>query len=145
MGQSHSGHLLCWFSGCAGEGHWVLSLTTCFPPVGKFPSCSIAQPCLTLYDPMDRSPPDSSVPGILQARILEWVAMPSSRGSSQPRNRTHVSWISCTAGQFFTTEPLGKPTVSPTYHKIFISKPPLWVGSCKFCSLRCKMVSEEYV
>ena len=37
----------------------------------------------------------SSVHGILQARILEWVAMPSSRGSSRPRDRTHVSYVSC--------------------------------------------------
>ena len=44
------------------------------------------QSCLTLYDPMDCSLPGSSVHGILQARILEWVAMPSSRGSSQPRD-----------------------------------------------------------
>ena len=47
--------------------------------------------CLTLCDPMDCSLPDSSVHGILQATILEWVAMPSSRGSSQPRDGTHVS------------------------------------------------------
>ena len=40
------------------------------------------QSCLTLFDPMDCSPPGSSAHGILQARILEWVAMPSSRGSS---------------------------------------------------------------
>ena len=45
-------------------------------------------------------------PGILQARILEWVAFPFSRGSSQHRNRTHVS---CNAGRFFTAEPPGKP------------------------------------
>ena len=49
--------------------------------------------------PMDYSPPGSSVHGILQARILEWVAMPSYRGSSQPRDRTQVSRI---AGGFFT-------------------------------------------
>ena len=49
-------------------------------------------------DPMDYSPPGSSVHGILQARILEWVAMPSSRGSSSPRDQT---CISCTAGEFF--------------------------------------------
>ena len=42
----------------------------------------VTQVCLTLCDPMDYSPPGSSVHGILQARILEWVAMPSSRGSS---------------------------------------------------------------
>ena len=55
---------------------------------------------------MDCSPPGSSVHGSLQARILVWVAMPSSRGSSQPRNRTQVSCVSCTAGGFFTAEPL---------------------------------------
>ena len=52
------------------------------------------QLCPTLCDPMDCSPPDSSVHGILQARILEWVAMASSRGSSRPRDRNHVSYIS---------------------------------------------------
>ena len=45
-----------------------------------------------LCDPMDCSPPSSSVHGILQARILEWVAMPSSRGPSQPGDRTQVSY-----------------------------------------------------
>ena len=49
-------------------------------------------------DPMDCSPPVSSVHRILQARILEWVAMPSSRGSSPPRDQTSIS---CTAGEFF--------------------------------------------
>ena len=51
----------------------------------------LLQLCLTLFDPEDCSPPGSSVCGILQARILEWVAMPSSRGSSKPRDQTHVS------------------------------------------------------
>ena len=50
--------------------------------------CSVAQSCLTLCDPMDCSPSGSCVHGILQARILEGVAMPSSRGSSRPRDRT---------------------------------------------------------
>ena len=59
----------------------------------------VAQLCLTLCDPMDCSPPGSSVHGILQARILEWVAISFSRGSSQPRNQTQVS---CIAGKFFT-------------------------------------------
>ena len=49
--------------------------------------------CQTLCDSMDCSLPGSSVHGILQARILEWVAMPSSRGSSQPRDGTQVSYI----------------------------------------------------
>ena len=56
------------------------------------------QSCPTLWNPTDCSPPGSFVHGILQARILEWVSMPSSRGSSQPRDRTCVSWGSCTAG-----------------------------------------------
>ena len=60
--------------------------------------CLAAQLCLTLCDPMDCSPPGSSVHGIYQARILECVAMPSSRGSSWPRNQTQVS---CIAGRFF--------------------------------------------
>ena len=55
---------------------------------------------LTLCDPMDCSPPGFSVHGILQARILEWAAMPSSRGSSQPRDGTRVP---CTESEFFTT------------------------------------------
>ena len=55
-------------------------------------------------DPMDCSLSGSSVHGILQARILEWIAMPSSRGSSQPKDQTQVSWI---AGRFFTKKPKG--------------------------------------
>ena len=57
------------------------------------------QSCPTLCNPMDCSPPGSSVYGILQARIREWVAMPSSKGSSQPRDQTQASLI---AGRFFT-------------------------------------------
>jgi len=59
---------------------------------------TIAQSCLTLWDPVAYSPPGSSVHGILQVRILEWVAIPFSRESSQPRDQTRVS---CTAGRFF--------------------------------------------
>ena len=51
--------------------------------------------CPTLRDPMDGNPPGSSVRGILQARILKWVSMPSSQGSSKPRVQTCVSNISC--------------------------------------------------
>ena len=58
-----------------------------------------AQSCPALCDPMDCSLSDSSVHGILQARILEWVVMPTFNGSSQPRDRTQVSRI---AGGFFT-------------------------------------------
>ena len=58
-------------------------------------ACLVAQSCLTLWDPMDCNPPGSSVRGILQARILEWIAMPSFRGSSWPKDWTLVSWVSC--------------------------------------------------
>ena len=56
----------------------------------------VAQLCLTLCDPMDCSPPASSVHGIFQARILEWIAFSFSRGSSWPRDQTRVS---CIAGR----------------------------------------------
>ena len=61
--------------------------------------------CPTLCHAMDYNPPGFSVHGILQARILEWVAMLSSKGSSWLRDRT---CISCIAGRFFTAKPLGK-------------------------------------
>ena len=59
----------------------------------------VAQSCPTLCNPMDCFPPGSSVHGVLQARILEWAAIPFLRGSSRPRDRTQFS---CTAGRFFT-------------------------------------------
>ena len=58
------------------------------------------QSCPTLCNPIDRSPPGFPVPGILQARILQWVAFPFSRRSSQLRDQTKVS---CIAGRFFTS------------------------------------------
>ena len=60
----------------------------------------VAQLCLTLWDPMDCSLPGFSVHGSLQARILEWIAFPLSRGSSQSWDRTQVSH---NAGRFFTS------------------------------------------
>ena len=70
---------------------------------------SVAQLCPTLFDIVDCSPPGSSVRGILQARILEWFASSSSRGSSRPRDHTCVYSVSCTADGFFTSEPPEKP------------------------------------
>ena len=78
---------------------------------------------------MDYSPPGSSVLGILQERTLEWIAMPSSRGSSQPRDQTHVSffdilffffqthvsYVSCIGRWLFTT--------SATWEAPFLSSP----------------------
>ena len=76
-------------------------------------ACSIAQSCLTLCHPMNCSLPGASVHGISQARILEWVVIYSCRGSSQPRDRIHVSCVSCISRQnCFTTKPPGKPVFS---------------------------------
>ena len=58
--------------------------------------CLVTKSCPTLCDPMDCSPPGSAVIGTLQARILEWVAISFSRGSSWPRDPTHISCVSCT-------------------------------------------------
>ena len=60
--------------------------------------CPVAQLCPTLCNPLDYSPPDFSVHEILQARILEWVAIFSSRGSSRPRDQT---WVSRIPGRHF--------------------------------------------
>ena len=69
-----------------------------------------------LCDPMDCSPPGSSVHGILQTRILEWVTIPFSRGSFQPRNWTQVSHI---AGGFFTVWATGKSYLSHSIDKLW--------------------------
>ena len=58
----------------------------------------VAKLCPT-RDPLECSPPGNSVHGIFQVRILEWAAVPFSRGSSQPRDRTSIL---CIAGRFFT-------------------------------------------
>ena len=77
--------------------------TTCgFPSFGSnvvVVVVSVAQSCVTICDPMDCSPPISSVHGILQARILEGIAIPFSRGSCRLRDWT---WVFCIAGRFFT-------------------------------------------
>ena len=66
----------------------------------------MAQVCPTLWDPMDCSPPGSSVLGILQARILEWISIPFSRGSSWLGYRTQIFHV---PGRFFTIWATGRP------------------------------------
>ena len=82
--------------GFSRQEYWIG--LPCFPP-GNLPNLGIK--------PTSPASPGSSVRGIIQARILEWVAMFSSRGSSQYRNQTHISYISC-KGAFFTAEPQRK-------------------------------------
>ena len=78
-----------------GKALYSLSLKEIVPDQ----SAKSLQSCPTLCEPMDHSPPGSSVHGIIQARILEWVAMPFSRGSSLPKDRTCVSYVSCISRQ----------------------------------------------
>ena len=75
------------------------------------------QSCLILWNPMDCRLPGSSVHGIFQARILEWVAISYSRGSSWPRDWTHLSFVSELAGRFFTTSTTWS---QPRHHKEFL-------------------------
>ena len=67
-----------------------------FSPFPFYLCAKLLQSCWTPCEPMDYSPPGSSVRGTLQARILEWVAIPSSRGSSWPRDRTCIFCVFCT-------------------------------------------------
>ena len=87
-----------WQWGCVIP--WERTLTRCFPASHSVPrafstcfTCMHAQSCPTLCDLMNYSPPGSSVHGILQARILEWGTISFFRGSSSPRDWTHVSCI----------------------------------------------------
>ena len=70
--------------------------------------CSVAQWCLTLCNPMVCSPPGSSVRGIFQVIVLEWVAISSFRGSSHPGTEPLSPASPALAGRFFTTEPPGR-------------------------------------
>ena len=119
---------------------WIVILLTPLPTIQSHPRLSAllitfpvwtvlaAQLCSTLCDPMDCSPPGSSVHGILQARVLEWVAIAFSRGSSWPRDRTLVS---CLAGRFFAVWATGKshhlPYHPPTRSQLSISL-CMWVA-----------------
>ena len=91
----------------------------------------VTQSCPTLCDPMDHSPPGSSVHGILQARVLEWVATSFSRGSSWPRDQTRVSWI---AGGFFTIWATGSYILIITWNEnglMHQAKDIDWLGGWK--------------
>ena len=103
------------FQGRAEAREWeATGLERCKSPPGaqREPSvlwglvCSVAQSCRTLYDPMDCSPLGSSVHGILQARILEWVAISSSRGSSCPQLEPMPP-----GSEFSTTQTPGNVTI----------------------------------
>ena len=80
------------FKTASPDGRPVTSLLTTFKPSRSktYCLCLVAQSYPTLCDPLDCSPPGSSVHGILQARTSEWVAVPSPRGSSGPKDRIYI-------------------------------------------------------
>ena len=104
--------------------------------------CSVAKLCPSLCDPVDCSPPGSSVRGIFQARILEWVAVSFSRGSSWRRDETHVSIssVSCIGRWifffFFTTELPGKP-IKTLYGYLLFHSYADFIQTCNWSSFIC--------
>ena len=118
-----------WFFWCGAwlMHHRTLSSISGLHPLHACMHAKLLQSCPTLCDRMDCSPAGSSFHGILQARILEWTAMPSSRGSSWTR---HLTYVSCTAGGFFTTEPPGKPSPTTCSQSILTKKVSLFIAKC---------------
>ena len=97
--------------------------------------CLVTQSCLTLCDPVKYSPPGSSVHRIFQARILEWVAISFSKGSSWPRDWT---WISCVACRLFT---IWVTKEVCTFYLFYIWKfVPLSLSHLFFFSLHCPLL-----
>ena len=96
----------------------------------------VVQLCLTLCNPMDSSLPGSSVHGMLQARILEWVANSFSRGSSRPRDWTQVSGI---AGRFFTVW-----ATREAWSSLFFSINVLLLSSYTFCISFVKFMPRDF-
>ena len=99
--------------------------------------CYFLQSWAALCNPMDCSPPGSSVHGILQVRILEWVAMPSSRRSSQPRDRTQMSHVSCIGSRFFTTSSIWKAQFSSVHFSRSVVSNSLWPHGLQYARPPC--------
>ena len=98
-------------------------------------ACLVTQSCLTLGGPLECSP-GSSVHGIFQARILEWVAISCSRVSSQPRDGTHISWSPAWQADSLSTEPSRKPMWSSCLY--FFSSASFCVGhTCRSVFFLC--------
>ena len=93
----------------------------------ELPEVKVAQLCPTLCDPMNCSLPDSSVHGILQARILEWVAIPFFKGSFQPRGWTHVARIE---GRFFTIWATDQIRSDQYLSRVRLFATP-WIAACQ--------------
>ena len=114
--------------------HWLLKQLSSFfvvPPYAlqynRFTPyfCVHTQSCLTLCNLMNCSLPSSSVRGIFHVRILEWVAISSSRASYSPRVQPMSPASSALSGGFFTAEPPGKHPLLSTVHSLFLYLPQL--------------------
>ena len=124
---------ICYFAKCFQfnmspvSAHWqYMCVSVCVCVCVCVCVMKVVQSCPTLCDPLDCSLPGSFVHGILQARILKWVAIPFSRGSTWPRDQTQVS---CIAGKFFIWA-TGKPICIRVKSTIYVS------ASCaRLCSL----------
>ena len=119
--------------------HCLLLAQFIFPDFTRVRANSL-QSCSTLCNPKDYNPLGSSVCGLLQERILEWIAILSSKGSSWPRDQAHISYVSCIAGGFFTAESLGKFFLStaPAYSLgLSYALLPLLLLLSGFCSSFC--------
>ena len=101
----------------------------------------VAQSCPTLWDPMDCSPPGSSIHGIFQARVLEWVAISFFRESYWPRDQTQVS---CIAGRFFTSWATREALFwNSVFNWMYLSLFPLLFTSLLFSTI-CKASSDNH-
>ena len=134
----------------------MTSLEARSPPLIRFVSpvaagvqwvCSVTQSCLALYNPMDYSPPGSIVHATSQARTLEWVAIPSSRGSFQPRNWTCVSYVSCISRRILYHWAPGKPLVGTlaVSHSRPVLAPILTCHPDSFQSPKCGPRSSSFI
>ena len=94
-------------------------------------SAKSLQSYLIPCNPMDGISPGSPVHGILQARIQQWVAMPSSRGSSRPSGQTGITYVSCIGRQLFTTSATWE-TLSPLEICIYVSSLFSWLDNLYF-------------
>ena len=99
----------------------------------RVPECEVTSVVSYLLNPTQSRPPGFSLHGILKVRILEWVAMPSSRASFRPRDWTHIYCISCIVGGFFTTKLPGKPLVRNR------------VNETKYLAISCIGIAHKYL
>ena len=122
--------LVCIYVG--REGEWSLPSSVDLIEISWWWWYLVAKSCLTLCNPMDCSLPGSSVHGISQARIQKWVAISFSRGSSQPRDWTHVSCIGRRI--LYWLDHQGSPKYQHTWSIFWISPPSSWDSSLLFAS-----------